>query len=205
MPQALKSRTLYAAGSSPFVGPIGFVVTPSLGKTVVSVLRFYTANDASERDPADYTLEGSDDGGANWTTISSGALALPTDRNGAPAALNPLTQYLQEVRFANATGYTSYRVSWATIRDNAGTPLTQLGEVELLGVRSPQAPPTTPQPVGGSKVFVAAAPTFYVAAEGYPSPSYQWYLNGATLIPNATNASYTFPSPHLADPGTTFS
>jgi hypothetical protein len=195
----------FAAGSSPFVGPIGFVVTPSLGKTVVSVLRFYTANDASERDPADYTLEGSDDGGANWTTISSGALALPTDRNGAPAALNPLTQYLQEVRFANATGYTSYRVSWATIRDNAGTPLTQLGEVELLGVRSPQAPLITLQPVGGSKVFVGAATTFYVAAEGYPSPSYQWYLNGATLIPNATNASYTFPSAQLADSGKTFS
>ena len=195
----------FAGGTAPFVGPVGFVVTPALGKTVVSVLRFFTANDAAERDPADYTLEGSNDAGANWTTISSGALALPTGRNGSPAALNPLTQYVQEVRFANATGYTSYRVSFATIRDNAGTSLMQIGEVELLGVRQPQAPFITLEPVPSAKVFVGASPTFIVAADGYPTPTYQWYLNGATLIPNATNASYAFPNAQLGDSGKTFS
>ena len=64
-------------GAAPFVGPGGFVDTPAIGSTRVNGMRTYTANDSPERDPADYTLEGSNDGGTNFTLISSGSLSLP--------------------------------------------------------------------------------------------------------------------------------
>ncbi len=50
----------------------GFTVTPAVGPKVVTALRFYTANDAVERDPASYLFEGSNDG-TNFTTIASGS------------------------------------------------------------------------------------------------------------------------------------
>src|SRR5436190_12847275 len=41
--------------------PAGFVVTPSLGKTVVSGVTLESANDGPERDPLELTIEGSND------------------------------------------------------------------------------------------------------------------------------------------------
>ncbi|HWQ93729.1 MAG TPA: glycoside hydrolase family 76 protein, partial [Clostridia bacterium] len=48
-------------GSGTFSGPVGFVVTPASGLTVVNFLRFYTANDEPGRDPLVYALFGSND------------------------------------------------------------------------------------------------------------------------------------------------
>ena len=46
---------------SPFVGPVGLIITPASGSSTVTGLRVFTANDAPERDPIDYKLEGSND------------------------------------------------------------------------------------------------------------------------------------------------
>jgi hypothetical protein len=120
----------------PFVGPAGFVVTPTLGAdasgTVVTAIRIYTANDAPERDPASFTLEGSNNG-TNFTTIASGALALPDARNASGATIDPLTQALQEVRFNNSIPYKSYRVLFPHVKNDATANSVQVGEVELLG------------------------------------------------------------------------
>ena len=51
----------------------GFTVTPRVGLSVVQCLTLTSANDAPERDPASYTLEGSYDG-SNFTAIASGAV-----------------------------------------------------------------------------------------------------------------------------------
>lgn len=113
----------------------GFIVTPSVGSTTLGGLRFYTANDAIERDPASYLLEGSNNG-TDFTLISEGALALPLDRNPggtAPAnAINPATMFTQEVSFANDSAYTSYRLTFPTLRDAAVANSMQIGEVEFL-------------------------------------------------------------------------
>ncbi len=116
----------------------GFKVTPSLGATVVSALRLYTANDSPERDPASYLLEGSNDG-ANFTTIASGSLALPADRNpGGAIAIDPSIHFNQTVAFPNTTAYTAYRLTFPTLR-NAGTANSmQIAEVELLGLTDDQ-------------------------------------------------------------------
>lgn len=196
----------FASGSSPFVGPVGFTVTPSIGMTTLSVLRFYTANDAAERDPADFVLEGSNDGGATYATIASGPLALPTDRNAAGAAINPLTQVLQEVRFNNTVGYTSYKLSFNHVRNNDTTSLMQIGEVEFLGYPTPTLPIITRQPVTSIKVYAGATPTVSLTAIGMPTNlAYQWYLNGSTAIPGATARSYTLPPVQATDSGKSFS
>lgn len=116
----------------------GFKVTPGVGPTILTGLRFYTANDAVERDPASYLLEGSNNG-TDFTVISQGALALPEGRNpGGQVAIDALTQFNQEVAFANDSAYSSYRVTFPTLK-NAGTANSmQIAEVELLGRPVPE-------------------------------------------------------------------
>jgi hypothetical protein len=127
-----------ANGGAPFVGPVGLVVTPAAGATKVVALRFYTANDAVERDPADCILEGSNDGGTTYTLVSSNSLALPDGRNQAGNPLNPTGgQFLQEVRFNNAGGYKTYKLSFTRVKNPAAANSMQIGEIEFLGTVVP--------------------------------------------------------------------
>ena len=112
----------------------GARITLTGDAAVVGGMRLYTANDDVRRDPASYTIEGSNDGGTTWTSISSGPLALPASRNGGGQALDPNTQFQQTVSFNNTTAYKTYRVLFPTVKD-AATNSMQIGEVELL---SPQ-------------------------------------------------------------------
>ncbi len=190
-----------ADAAAPFVGPVGFTVRPAIGNTIVTALRFYTANDSDGRDPADYILEGSLDG-SSFTTISSGALALPTARNavGDPATpVNPLTQNLQEVRFANTQGYAYYRVTFNNVRNNAGNTSMQIAEMEFLGVVNPNPPPTfTLSPVNVSANEGTTA-TFTSLATGPGPITYQWYnvTSGEPGTPIGGN------SPNLSLPNVT--
>jgi len=123
-------------GFPPYEGPAGIVVTPSSGASLVTGLRIYTANDAIERDPTAYELAGSTDGGATFTPIISGVLALPTTRNAA-GGLDPLNQALQEVLFANTRAYTTYKLTVNHVRSDIDANSFQFGEMELLGVNVP--------------------------------------------------------------------
>jgi hypothetical protein len=192
----------------PFVGPVGIIVTPVSGSSIVSSMRFYAANDATGRDPFDYALEGSNDG-STWSPITGGvlkgSLGLPTGRNGGGSTpLDPLNQNIIEVDFANAAGYKSYRFTITNNINRSGDTLMQIAEVELLGTLVPNPPVWVRQPDPAATVYVGASPSFTVSATGYPVPRYQWY-KGASLIPNATNSTYTFPNAQLSDAGSTFS
>jgi hypothetical protein len=118
--------------NAPFTGPVGLNVTLANGPAVVTGMRIYTANDATERDPIDFKLEGSNDG-TTFTTVASGPLALPLTRNASALALDPLALANQEVSFANAAGYSTYRLTFAHVRSDATANSVQIGEVELLG------------------------------------------------------------------------
>lgn len=180
-----------ANNGTPFVGPVGFVVTPLQGSSKVTGLRFYTANDATERDPADYTLEGSTDG-SNFVTIASGSLSLPTGRNGAGQPLAPLTMTLQEVNFVNTTPYTTYRVSFSTVRDSVTANSMQIGEVELLGTLNGTGPAIIQGPSPSFSLnFEGLISTLTVSASGTPTLTYQWKQNGVD-VPGATNAAFSF-------------
>ena len=121
----------------------GFAVAPSLGPTVVTGLRLFTANDAAERDPGSYLLEGSTSGfGGTWTLISSGALALPEGRNpGGNIPIDPATHYNQTVLFANSAWYTAYRITFPTLKDATAANSMQIAEVQLLGTVIPEPSP----------------------------------------------------------------
>jgi hypothetical protein len=141
VPQAIDGTTSkylnFGANSyPPFVGPVGLVVTPAMGSTVVTGLRLFTANDSPERDPADYLLEGSIDGGASFTTIATGQVTMPDDRNPEGLAIDPIAEFNREVSFPNQTAYTTYRFSVAHVKNDAIANSMQVGEVQLLGTAS---------------------------------------------------------------------
>jgi hypothetical protein len=110
----------------------GFVVTPSAGPSLVTGLRLYTANDAVERDPASYKLEGGLADGS-FTVISEGELALPDARNAGGAIAIDSSLVNQEVLFENTAVYTSYRLTFPTLKDAAAANSMQIAEVEFLG------------------------------------------------------------------------
>jgi hypothetical protein len=114
----------------------GFIVTPSVGPTVVQQFQITTANDAESRDPATWLLYGTNDAIASgqnsqgdaesWLLIDSGSVTLPTDRF-TPGPL---------VSVNNDTQYASYRMVFPTIRDpNAGdADSMQIAEVQFYGI-----------------------------------------------------------------------
>ena len=119
----------------------GIVVTPRKGATIVTGLRLTTANDAPERDPLTYELQGANDFNASapnpstatWTTIASGSTGLDTDPGrGAVGGT---------VSFANSTAYSSYKLIFPTLRNLGSAAAMQVGEIELFG-----AVPDVPQP-----------------------------------------------------------
>src|SRR5262249_26250694 len=87
-----------------------------------------SANDAPERDPRDWTLQGSTDG-QTWTT--------PDPRTGEAFTARFQTR---EFRFANPTAYRYYRLD---ITANAGgVGLIQLAEWQLSNGDTTPPPPT---------------------------------------------------------------
>jgi hypothetical protein len=119
----------------------GFIVTPSIGPSVVTGFTMTTANDGPERDPVNWELYGTNDtivsgnhGFGNletWSLISSGTLDLPLDRlTEGPA-----------VTFANSTLWSSYRFVVRTVRDPAAANSLQFGEIQFDGTTT--APPTS--------------------------------------------------------------
>jgi hypothetical protein len=119
-------------GGTPFAGPVGLEVTPAAGPVKVTALRFYTANDAVERDPADYVLEGSNNG-LTFSLVSSNSLSLPEGRNAAGNPLTPTNQFIQEVRFENPTAYRTYRLTFTRVKNPTTANSVQIGEIEFLG------------------------------------------------------------------------
>ncbi|MEO7678651.1 MAG: immunoglobulin domain-containing protein [Verrucomicrobiota bacterium] len=160
-----------ANGVTPVTVPVGFVVTPGIGRTIVTGMRLYAANDAPERDPANYILEGSDNG-TTWTLISSNVITLPDTRNGGGLALDPLTQSIRQVRFANTNGYANYR--WYTTRIKGSANLMQIGEVELLGVVDSSGFPSFVTPPTSLQAYVGSSANFSVTVNGTPTPSVLW-------------------------------
>ena len=122
----------------------GFIVTPSRGVSVVRGIRLYSANDAPDRDPSSFVLEGAASPTGPFTVIYASNITLPgggDNRNPGGQPLDPNTQDYAEVLFANATQYATYRVTFPTLRDGATAVAMQIAEVELLGTVIPE--PTT--------------------------------------------------------------
>ncbi len=175
----------FGKNTTPWGGPVGFVVTPAMGRTIVTTVRFYAANDTTARDPADFTLEGSNDGGSSYslitsnTLISSTNLSYPTTRNAATGAINPLTQVTYEVDFPNTFGYSTYRLTVNNVRSAAGANSLQIGEVEFLGVIDTSKLPTL-TPVIGTRAYNKGSVVFSTTPGGSPAPTVKWQKSTGT-------------------------
>jgi len=99
----------------------GFTVTPSVGATIVTGIGLTSANDAPERDPASFTVEGSNNG-TNFTLIAS---------NTVPSFSSRFTE--QDFTFPNTYPYKIYRVRFPTVANAAAANSMQLSEVQLFG------------------------------------------------------------------------
>jgi hypothetical protein len=155
----------------------GFTVTPAVGETLVTGISLTSANDAPERDPASYTIEGSNDGGATFELVASGDVA--------PFGARFETQTFF---FENSATYTTYRVIFPTVANVDGANSMQISEVELLGFAAgDNLPKFKVQPVD-TPVLVGSAATFFVEVDG--PWSIQWYKNGEKIA-GATQLSYT--------------
>jgi len=97
----------------------GFTVNPS-GAGIVKYLTLITANDATERDPFTYLLEGSNDFGGTYTVLGQGSLNTPTTRFAIFSV--PVT--------ASET-YTQYRLTFPTIRNANIANSMQVAEAAL--------------------------------------------------------------------------
>jgi len=110
----------------------GLIITPASGPSIVQSIRFSTANDHEERDPASYELYGtnaaitstdnSDGEQESWTLIASGTLALPSARQAVDRAMD----------FTNTASYTSYKVIFPTLKRITTPNSMQIAEIELF-------------------------------------------------------------------------
>jgi glucose/arabinose dehydrogenase len=111
----------------------GFIITPSVGATIVDGFQITTANDREERDPTAWSLYGTNDtvtsgnnsngSQENWTLIQSGTVSLPSARD----TIGPL------VNVNNATGYTSYRMVFTGVKNAASANSMQFAEIQFYG------------------------------------------------------------------------
>ena len=110
----------------------GFTVTPAVGATLINAIALTSANDAPERDPSSFTIEGSNDG-TTFSLIVSNSVPLFSDRYTK-----------QTFPFDNHTAFKIYRVIFPTVVNAPSAANSmQISEVELLGVT---VPPDVTQP-----------------------------------------------------------
>lgn len=126
--------------------PVGFVVTPSVGATVLSGISLQSANDAADRDPRHVLLEGSNDDApgwdsGNWATIYENAAIDSWQTVFGPTDAENRFQ-TQAFPFDNDKPYLHYRFT-VLATQGPSTCCFQMAEVELLGE---VLPPDVTQP-----------------------------------------------------------
>jgi len=127
----------------------GFVVTPSIGKTLVTGMSLQSANDAPDRDPKVVTLEGSNDAEASgWASGNWELIAQIDDIPTFEARFETKT-----FSFDNSKGYMHYR--WTVVETQGPSGCCfQIAEISLLGgVYSGPADVTQP----GDPVFASSS------------------------------------------------
>jgi hypothetical protein len=189
------------ADSAPFSGPVGFLVTPQIGSSVVTGLRLFTSWDHPEDDPYDYLLQGSTDGGVTFTAIAGGLLGLPAQRNAAGGPINVANQVLKQIDFPNTNAYTTYQLTFTNVSTNVypnggASNGVVIAEVQLLA----PAPVIVQQPTAANAILVGGTLHASVVVNGADPLSYQWYSN-TTQIAGATGTTFTLANLQTSESG----
>jgi hypothetical protein len=181
----------------PFVGPVGFILQPAIGNTIVSALRFYTANDAEARDRGLRLGRLLGRGGLFPDCLGRLGLAGRTQhrhrgRNRSVCALLSGGAFRQYHRLKLLP------LSFNNVKNNAAAVAMQIGEIEFLGVVNPNPPPRfTLSPVNVSANEGTTA-TFTSLATGAAPLAYRWYeVTGGdpgVLLAEQTGPNLSFPT-----------
>ena len=157
----------------------GYLTLPSGGKSIATGLTLVSGNDSQERDPASFTVEGSDDG-FNFTLVASNAVP-------------PFTARGQEVdlTFANSAAFRYYRLLFPTLAVPHNGCCMQIAEARLQGTFTGDfsSPPAGifGQPADAT-VQNGGTATFTVTAN-QPNVTYQWSRK-TVPIGGANGSSY---------------
>ncbi len=116
----------------------GFIVTPSIGPSIVESFQITTANDAIERDPIAWFLAGTNDAiisadnstglAETWTPIAAGWVVLPDERK----ELGPMITVLGQTEM-----FTSYRMQFLSVKDATIANSMQIAEIQFYGIPEP--------------------------------------------------------------------
>lgn len=128
----------------------GLIVKPAVGLTVIDSFQILTGDDTPARDPASYTIYGTNDIisspdnttgiGENWTLIQGGSLTLPDERS----ALDNVESV------TNGTAYSAYKIVFNSLKDEGADGAMQIGDIQLFGTVVPE--PGTVMLIAGSLV-----------------------------------------------------
>lgn len=141
--------------------PAGFVVTPSVGATVINGVTLESANDSPDRDPKEFTIEGSNDdavtnfSGGNWTLIAHVSNIVSNNTRYAFATF----------LFPNVQPYLHYRWTVLHTQGPSGCCM-QIAEVELLGSGAPKNVVVPSDPIIGSSANSPASEGVANAIDG---------------------------------------
>jgi len=91
---------------------------------VVTNYTITSANDAPERDPANWALLGSTNGGVNWTALDTQVNQVFTSR-----------YQIRAFPIANSAAYNIYRIQIDSVADAPSAVAIQLSEIQLLGTQ----------------------------------------------------------------------
>lgn len=143
----------------------GYIVLPAGGLSNVTGINFVTANDSPDRDPASYTVYGSNSVLSlasstydlitnGFTEISTGLLTLPNTGQNLTGNLSQTEGrgYAASVSFGNAAAYTSYLLVFPTIRNTNTANSMQIAEATLQGTFVPE--PTSALLLSSGLVFL---------------------------------------------------
>jgi hypothetical protein len=145
-------------------------------EAVVTLYDLTSANDASNRDPKNWQLLGSNDG-TNWTTLDS--------RTGEAFASRFLTK---QYTAANGTAYRYYRLNILSNFSGSTTDGIQLAELALYGYRSaPVTIPSAPTGLGATAVSTNRIDLSWTASSG--ATSYNVKRSSASGGPYTTVAT----------------
>jgi hypothetical protein len=135
-----------------------------------------TANDFPERDPVNYTIEGSNNG-SSWTTITSGNIPCNSNRF--------LTR---SFNFTNTTSYSWYRIVFPSLCNVGLANSMQIGEIQLFQTNT--VSPSITINASSNNICQGTNVTFTpTPTNGGLTPTYQWKVNGVNVATGPTYSS----------------
>src|SRR5262245_34320067 len=115
--------------------PAGFAVSPSIGRSLITVLTYQSSNDAADRDPHTVTLEGSNDAALDGFNGATNTWELIVGITNIPTFTARFQT--QTFLFDNVKPYRHYR--WTVHRTQGpSTCCMQVAEVQILGTGAPK-------------------------------------------------------------------